>query len=187
MQWNAMECRPRVRSKAQVCNAMECDAIECRASKRAARLFRDDARDRAVWSARARREDRAATRSAERAERAERRSRERDRRIVTHLHAASHLQRAQRSRLCPPARPPACPPAAAELATLEVVCSTALSFGEQSEAASPLDPAFHAIHPTLERIWQYRVLAGGVSDYSWPTASADLCIFGASAGRARRV
>ena len=90
------------------------------------------------------------------------------------------LNEAASARLCPPVRPPA----AAKLATLEVVCSTALSFGEQSEAASPLDPAFHAIHPTLERIWQYRVLAGGVSDYSWPTASADLCIFGASAARA---
>ena len=183
MQWNVDHAYGPRRRYAMQWNAMQLNVEQASAPRDCFATTRGTE----LCGARARREDRAATRSAERAERAERRSRERDRRIVTHLHAASHLQRAQRSRLCPPARPPACPPAAAELATLEVVCSTALSFGEQSEAASPLDPAFHAIHPTLERIWQYRVLAGGVSDYSWPTASADLCIFGASAGRARRV
>ncbi|EGB07328.1 hypothetical protein AURANDRAFT_65038 [Aureococcus anophagefferens] len=54
---------------------------------------------------------------------------------------------------------------------LEVLCTTPWSPGEQVEAASPLDVSFWPIHPTLDRLTQYRRLVkpfdGNASDASW--------------------
>ena len=41
--------------------------------------------------------------------------------------------------------------------------------GDHIESASPADPSFWVIHPTLERLLHARLLAGGFSDESWAT------------------
>lgn len=50
--------------------------------------------------------------------------------------------------------------------------------GDHLEAASPLDPSFWPIHPTLERLYVYKMLAGGFENATWPStgyASSDDC------------
>lgn len=41
--------------------------------------------------------------------------------------------------------------------------------GDQLESASPSDPSFWPIHPTQERIYHARLMAGGFDDYDWPS------------------
>ena len=41
--------------------------------------------------------------------------------------------------------------------------------GDHLEAASPADPSFWPIHPTLERLYQAKMIMGGFSDSSWPS------------------
>jgi hypothetical protein len=41
--------------------------------------------------------------------------------------------------------------------------------GDHLEAASPADPSFWPIHPTLERLLQAKYMSGGFSDNTWPT------------------
>ena len=41
--------------------------------------------------------------------------------------------------------------------------------GDHLESASPSDPSFWVIHPTLERLLQARFMAGGFDDESWAT------------------
>jgi hypothetical protein len=41
--------------------------------------------------------------------------------------------------------------------------------GDHLESASPADPSFWPIHPTLERLLQVRLMAGGFESMDWPT------------------
>jgi len=41
--------------------------------------------------------------------------------------------------------------------------------GDHLESASPADPSFWVIHPTLERLYQAKMMAGGFSDAQWAT------------------
>ena len=41
--------------------------------------------------------------------------------------------------------------------------------GDHLESASPADPSFWVIHPTLERLYHAKMMAGGFKDYSWAT------------------
>jgi hypothetical protein len=41
--------------------------------------------------------------------------------------------------------------------------------GDHLESASPADPSFWPIHPTLERLLQAKYMSGGFSDNTWPT------------------
>jgi Common central domain of tyrosinase len=41
--------------------------------------------------------------------------------------------------------------------------------GDHLESASPADPSFWPIHPTLERLLQAKYMAGGFQDNTWPT------------------
>lgn len=43
--------------------------------------------------------------------------------------------------------------------------------GDHVESASPVDPSFWPIHPTLERIMQAKMMVGGFKDNTWPTDS----------------
>jgi hypothetical protein len=43
--------------------------------------------------------------------------------------------------------------------------------GDHVESASPADPSFWPIHPTLERILHGKMMAGGFKDNSWPSDS----------------
>lgn len=45
--------------------------------------------------------------------------------------------------------------------------------GDHTESASPADPSFWPIHPTLERLTQAKFLAGGFSDTTWPSDSVN--------------
>jgi hypothetical protein len=53
---------------------------------------------------------------------------------------------------------------------VEFVCSgdgQRVFSGDQLESASPSDPSFWPIHPTLERLVHAKFMAGGFDDYSW--------------------
>lgn len=41
--------------------------------------------------------------------------------------------------------------------------------GDHLESASPADPSFWFIHPTLERLYQAKLMAGGFDTTEWPT------------------
>ena len=51
--------------------------------------------------------------------------------------------------------------------------SAKLFVGDHLESASPADPSFWPIHPTGERLYQAKLLAGGFDEYSWPTLDSD--------------
>ena len=40
--------------------------------------------------------------------------------------------------------------------------------GDQLEASSPNDISFWPIHPTVDRLFQWKVIAGTLSDMDWP-------------------
>ena len=69
--------------------------------------------------------------------------------------------------------------AAAKLRVVAALCETPTSIGEQAESASPLDPAFWAIHPTIERLYQWRKLTGGFDDDAWHDDGSAACVYGA--------
>lgn len=68
-------------------------------------------------------------------------------------------------------------PNSTQRALVEAACSASLSIGDSLEAASPQDPSFFPIHPTLERLWARSKLAGKFTDESWDGWSAygDAC------------
>lgn len=68
--------------------------------------------------------------------------------------------------------------AASKLDAISILCGTSFSMGEQAESASPLDPTFWPIHPTIERLWQWRKLLGGFADESWTYSTAGSCVLG---------
>jgi hypothetical protein len=39
---------------------------------------------------------------------------------------------------------------------LRLMCNSGVMAGDQVEAASPNDISFWPIHPTIERLWQYK-------------------------------
>lgn len=41
--------------------------------------------------------------------------------------------------------------------------------GDQLESASPMDPSFWPIHPTIERLYSLKKLRGYFTDESWPS------------------
>jgi len=43
--------------------------------------------------------------------------------------------------------------------------------GDHLESASPKDPSFWPIHPTQDRLWQLKMMAGGFEDTTWPTTA----------------
>jgi len=51
---------------------------------------------------------------------------------------------------------------------IKVICNAGFVMGDQEESASPADPIFWPIHPTVERLYQWKLLSGGFEDSSWP-------------------
>jgi len=51
---------------------------------------------------------------------------------------------------------------------IEVICNAGFVIGDQEESASPADPIFWPIHPTMERLFQWKLLNGGFEDMTWP-------------------
>ena len=43
--------------------------------------------------------------------------------------------------------------------------------GDHLESASPADPSFWPVHPTLERLYQAKMMAGGFADTTWPEST----------------
>ena len=64
-------------------------------------------------------------------------------------------------------------------AVMKVMCNTPWASGEQLEAASPADPSFWPIHPTLERLFQYKRMVGNFSTTEWtnPDGKTEYCIY----------
>ena len=64
-------------------------------------------------------------------------------------------------------------------AVMRVLCNTPWSPGEQMEAASPADVSFWPIHPTLERLFQYRRMVKGFSSSKWENenGTTSFCIY----------
>ena len=50
---------------------------------------------------------------------------------------------------------------------VRVLCTTPFSPGEQLEAGSPIDVSFWPIHPTMDRLYQYKRLANDFKDTGW--------------------
>lgn len=54
----------------------------------------------------------------------------------------------------------------------DFICSgegSTVFVGDHLESASPADPSFWPIHPTLERMYHAKLMAGGMEEYNWPT------------------
>lgn len=49
----------------------------------------------------------------------------------------------------------------------ERMCMCVCLPGDHIESASPADPSFWVIHPTLERLLHAKLLSGGFADESW--------------------
>eukprot|EP00903_Cladosiphon_okamuranus_P011690 g10995.t1 len=47
-------------------------------------------------------------------------------------------------------------------------CNGQVGMGESSQSSSPVDPTFWSMHPTMERLLVFKLLAGTFTDYSWP-------------------
>lgn len=47
--------------------------------------------------------------------------------------------------------------------------------GDHLESASPADPSFWVIHPTLERLLHAKLMAGGFDNETWATLEEDVC------------
>lgn len=60
-----------------------------------------------------------------------------------------------------------------------VVCETPFWPGDQLEAASPVDISFWPIHPTIDRLLQYKHMVRPFKDNAWPNPSEeDTCVTG---------
>jgi len=60
----------------------------------------------------------------------------------------------------------------------EFICygnATKVYVGDHLESASPADPSFWVIHPTLDRALQAKYIAGGFTTDVWPTYDNDTC------------
>jgi len=47
--------------------------------------------------------------------------------------------------------------------------------GDHLESASPSDPSFWPVHPTLERLMHAKFMSGGFETSEWPSESTDVC------------
>ncbi|CAM9131049.1 unnamed protein product, partial [Discosporangium mesarthrocarpum] len=54
----------------------------------------------------------------------------------------------------------------------KLLCNFPVNDGDHVQSSSPLDPTFWPLHPTMERLWQYKVLSGTMTDTTWPDSSA---------------
>lgn len=54
---------------------------------------------------------------------------------------------------------------------LRTVCSAGILVGDHLEASSAYDISFWPIHPTIDRLWQWKKLKGMFSDETWPSTS----------------
>ena len=64
-----------------------------------------------------------------------------------------------------------------------VFCESPFYIGEQIEAASPIDISFWPIHPTLERLFQYKMLAAPFSDLTFECTTCwddGYCLWGST-------
>jgi len=52
------------------------------------------------------------------------------------------------------------------------MCSAGTAIGDQLESASPADVIFWPIHPTIERLFFWRLLKKGFLDYTWNQAKS---------------
>lgn len=50
---------------------------------------------------------------------------------------------------------------------LELMCSTPFSGGDHAEASSPLDPSFWPIHPTVDRLLQWKRIVQPFTHAEW--------------------
>ena len=69
-------------------------------------------------------------------------------------------------------------PRGAQAAVARAVCGTEWAFGDHAGAESPLDPSFWPMHPTLDRLLQYKRLVADFDDDAWSGGS--LCKYGAT-------
>lgn len=63
-------------------------------------------------------------------------------------------------------------------AWLDFVCNgdgAQIFAGDHLESASPADPSFWVIHPTLERLLQVKLMSGGFDTDEWATEAVDAC------------
>jgi hypothetical protein len=54
------------------------------------------------------------------------------------------------------------------LELMTAICDATILDGDHLEAASPMDPSFWPIHPTIERLWIFKKMSGTFEDESWP-------------------
>ena len=53
-----------------------------------------------------------------------------------------------------------------------LICDTSFVLGEQAESASPLDPSFWPVHPTMDRLLQYKRLVSPFLNTHWMNTQA---------------
>ena len=63
---------------------------------------------------------------------------------------------------------------------LQVVCDTPYWPGDHLEAASPVEASFWPIHPTLDRLFQYKQLVRPFADKTWEADGETDCLVSAS-------
>merc|ERR1711998_743890 len=54
-----------------------------------------------------------------------------------------------------------------------MICNTAYVSGDQLEAGSPSDPSFWTIHPTVDRLLQYKHIANEFENDDWGNVAGD--------------
>ena len=69
-------------------------------------------------------------------------------------------------------------PRDAHAAAARAICETPWAFGEHAGAESPLDVSFWPMHPTLDRLLQYKRLVNDFEDTTWEKTS--LCKYAAT-------
>ena len=62
---------------------------------------------------------------------------------------------------------------------LETICTTPFTPGDQMEASSPYDPSFWPIHPTMERLLQWKRIIQPFTDAEWSIdqGTTEFCIY----------
>ena len=55
---------------------------------------------------------------------------------------------------------------------IRMICERGVGVdGDQLESASPMDPSFWPIHPTMERLWMYKKISRTLYNETWPATS----------------
>ena len=63
---------------------------------------------------------------------------------------------------------------------VHVLCEADVLIGDQLESASPVDVSFWPMHPTLERLYHWKLLHwGGFEEVDWEPADVDVSVYGA--------